>query len=898
MAKTTVLTPMIAIAFMIGIPATAEEISVFFPDTMLERARFNVERFEWAAAVRQGIVDRAEPWRQMSDDELWELMFGATIPRSWMVWSNGHCPACTQDVPLYNWRIDALKHPWKLQCPHCKELFPKNDFARFYQSGLDEHHVFDAAKADRSLLYNTEHADADDPLRMFGVDDGDGYVDGERRWRFVGTYLVYGQWKQLVVGGLRKLGDAYVVTGDPLYARKAALLLDRVADLYPTFDFKTQGIMYEGPAAAGYVSTWHDACEEVREMALAYDQIRGGLGEAEELVTFLSARARQNGLENPKATVADIHRNIKDRILLDSINNAWKIRSNYPRQDVALIVLEAVRGWPQNREKVMGIIGPMIEQATAVDGVTGEKGISVYTCYAIAGLADFLALWDRAQPSFLDEIVKRHPRLRETYSFHIDTWCSAGGDPIRRYYPQNGDSGTFAVPEPRYLGVNLPYRIPGPNRYLLQGLAPWMYTFLLRMSAVTGDPAFAQAAYVTNGDTVDGLSRDLFAADPSDMERQVRDIVDQHGPEPLPGTLNKQQWRLAVLRSGEGPHARAAWLDYDAGDNHAHWDAMSLGLFAKGLDLMPDLGYPPVQYGGWSGPRFDWYRSTASHNTVVVDGSSQVVGEGMTTLWGEAGGARLIRADAPETTGCSRYERTVAMVDTGSSDSYLVDVFRVTGGTDHAKFMHSHYGVLTTPGLISRPAPDYGHGALMRGFKRLYETDGTTPAQPGWMADWDIEDRQQLTPSGADVHLRYTDLTTNAEAYTSESWVAVGGTTGVEEAWIHRLMVRRQSQTEPLVSTFVSVIEPYEGHPIIAAVRRLPVQSQDGKALGDSYVGIEVDLPDGRQDLFVAVDAEHAAAASGRAMQVPGWEVSTTAQAALFRRAPDGNVIEVAVWGE
>ena len=46
---------------------------------------------------------------------------------------------------------------------------------------------------------------------------------------------------------------------------------------------------------------------------------------------------------------------------------------------------------------------------------------------------------------------------------------------------------------------------------------------------------------------------------------------------------------------------------------------MNLGLFAKGLDLMPDFGYPPVQFGGWGSRRAHWYRSTPAHNTVVVD---------------------------------------------------------------------------------------------------------------------------------------------------------------------------------------------------------------------------------------------------------------------------------------
>ena len=113
-------------------------------------------------------------------------------------------------------------------------------------------------------LFNAEHPDPADPLHRFGVDDGEGYVEGQNRWRFIGAYLVYGQWKQAVLGGIKALADAYIVTGEPVYARKAAILLDRVADLYPGFDYKTQATVYERPGAAGYVSTWHDACEETR----------------------------------------------------------------------------------------------------------------------------------------------------------------------------------------------------------------------------------------------------------------------------------------------------------------------------------------------------------------------------------------------------------------------------------------------------------------------------------------------------------------------------------------------------------------------------------------------------------------------------------------------------------
>ena len=146
---------------------------------------------------------------------------------------------------MYSWKIDPWKFPFKTQCPHCDMLFPTNDFSAFYRSGLDRHAVFDPKLADRSLLFNSDHPDPADPLHRFGVDDGTGYVEGEKRWRFIGAYLIYGHWKILVLAGVNHLSEAYFVTGEPIYAHKAAILLDRIADVYPTFDFIEQAVVYE-----------------------------------------------------------------------------------------------------------------------------------------------------------------------------------------------------------------------------------------------------------------------------------------------------------------------------------------------------------------------------------------------------------------------------------------------------------------------------------------------------------------------------------------------------------------------------------------------------------------------------------------------------------------------------
>ena len=161
----------------------------------------NAEHEPWVQTAIREAESAARWWREQSDDALWGLMFTPALHRAWMVWSEGYCPSCRQSVPMYNWKHDAFHHPWKMQCPHCGERFPQNDFGAYYRSGLDADGWFDAARADRSLLFNAGHPDPADPQHGFGVDGGDGWSAEGHRWRFIGAYLIYGQWKTLIVGG-------------------------------------------------------------------------------------------------------------------------------------------------------------------------------------------------------------------------------------------------------------------------------------------------------------------------------------------------------------------------------------------------------------------------------------------------------------------------------------------------------------------------------------------------------------------------------------------------------------------------------------------------------------------------------------------------------------------------
>jgi len=870
-----------SLAALLAAPSAADAAagSVFLPPALMERARRNAATAPWAREAAARIVAAAEPWRRRTLDELWSLPFGPRITRSWMVWSDGYCPACRKSVPMYNWRIDALQRPWKVQCPHCEALFPTNDFAAYHRSGLDEQGVFDPQRADRSLLVNAAHSDPGDPLRTFGVDDGEGFEQDGHRWRFIGAYLIYGQWKQAVLGGIRALSEAYALTGNRDDARRCLVLLDRVADLYPSFDYATQALVYERRLGSnGYVSVWHDACEETRELAFAYDLVRPAIEGDAELVAFLSRKAAQHRLANAKRTAEQVRRNIEDGILRDAIRNAHKIATNYPRQDYALAVFHAILRDPGSEAEVDAILDRIFTRGTAVDGVTGEKGLTGYSASAVTAVAEVLARFGRVDPGFLRKALARWPRLRELFRFHIDLWHWPD------LTPTVGDCGALGQPAGGYAGIRIGRQT---------SLAPSLGGLLWDAYRATGDPALAQALWSANGNKADGLPYDLCAESPAALQGELRAVIRRRGPAPTLRSVDKQQWRIALLRGGRGDLRRSVWLDYDSGGGHGHLDAMNLGLFAFGRDLMPDLGYPPVQFGGWDSPRARWYIGTASHNTVVVDGQNQPGDlKGATTLWLDGRHVQVVQsamepAADPSPPYRGRYERTVAAVDLPGGGFYALDLFRVEGGREHLLTTHAGLAALSTSGLrLTEAAPPALSGEV-RSFRR-----DASPAS-GWSAEWRLDELAEGQPAGPPVVLRRIDLTEGAEAWTCEKWAVAGLFDSTREVWLPSVLVRRTTGAGALGSVFVGILAPWRGTCEVVSARRLSLRGDGGAALPGLCVGLEVTLTGGARDLLLALD--RAAVPAGRAVSAEG--VQTDAAFAWVRFGRDGRVQRMALAG-
>jgi len=121
-----------------------------------------------------------------------------------------------------------------------------------------------------------------------------------------------------------------------------------------------------------------------------------------------------------------------------------------------------------------------------------------------------------------------------------------------------------------------------------------------------------------------------------------------------------------------------------------------------------------------------------------------------------------------------------------------------------------------------------------------------------------------------------------------------------EGARIPYIMTRRRSKQAPLLSTFVGIIEPYERNSNIKGIRRLPLEADEGASYPDSNAAVEIQLADGRRDLFVAADVENPlgqkpARAENEVLVQREWGLRLDGELCLARRNADGRVERLAL---
>ena len=824
------------------VSASAKTASTIYTPERVANARRNIERYDWAKRMKERAVSEADRFVAQSDDWLWNLPTPQSIPRGIHVNRQMGCPKCGHAIDKfgnYPWKVDVFANPWKITCPSCGEVFPKNDFARFYESGKDANGVFVYEKADRSLLFNTDHPDPSDPLHTYGVDDSMGWRDAKGDvYRFIGYYGHYGVWTTVyrVIANCR---DAYLYTGDPKYARKAGLVLCRVAEFYPDMDYGFwAGKGFEnsdGGSSLGkiYGRIWESGLMD--SFMTSYDGMYSALDDP-QLLGELSRRTRKT------AKAADLRASIEKNIIHQVHDGilARKIEGNEGMYQNTMATAAIVLDEPGTSDEWLDWIfadgdvrhgaltgGNMVRvfsQKVDDDGMGDEASPAYNSIWRslFRSISDLLALYPRyTKHQFAD-----NPKYRKMFEAPVRLTCP------NRFSPHIGDTGCTGSP----------------------GLASISASDLAYAFRAFGDPKYARMAYMLNGNKADGLRMGIFDPEPEAISVEIEAAVAKHGQYVLK-TDNMPSYGCAILRSGSGSDARALSLYYGRNTGHGHKDTLNIELFAQGLDLMPDLGYPEYAFSDCRS-RNEWTDNTIGHNTVVVDRKpqeNQRLGVARFVTEGKGVSAAEVYAGKPYPQ-ASLYQRTVALIDVSDTDSYLVDIFRVKGGEHHMYSLHGPEGEIETDGLNLvvqpkgtlagegvEPYADVGtagnYGGNAAGYQYLYDVrrDSNPSAQPS--VTYKVVDTWHVLKQATDVRLRISLIDPPGEVILAHGDPPRNKPGNPRNLW-YILSPHWASE-----SIFVSVIEPYVGSRLISSIER--------KDDGDT-VTLTIKLASGRTDTIIS----------------------------------------------
>jgi len=668
---------------------------------------------------------------------------------------------------------NALTRPWKVQCPDCKRLFPSNEFGKFYELGLDEnanwdyelalqkhHEMFvctdgeecncvppagthtDAAWIEYygygvkgGYLYNDLYGEKNDPL--FAVDDGWGCeythymknaageqiydqdgnpVTEQRTEPFIAYYNYYGIWdpygQGLIWRALTSLIDAYIYTGEEKYGVTGAILIDRIADVYPDFDVVEIGQRlpvsdnsYKQNADGTLTGLPHGLIlGKLHDVSLAtlfvkaYDAFWPELQNA-ETIAFLSEKAEKYGFENPKTSATAISMNIENG-LLRTINDARlkrRYQGNFPTDQImhllAGVVLDSSpeteewidfefqSGGAAGKDKYTGgNIASQIMSIVSRDGHANEAspGYNAGWVTSLVELGDILNGYDKI-PADKKEIydIYSNPKFRRMLTGQLEIICVSDASPnigdhdaMGRHILALSDMNTltlaFELTEDKEMKANI-------ARYL----------------------------YRINGNKTDGIHGTIFLAEPEAVVEEIEKIADGTSALKL-SSENFSGYGYAILRAGgwyisDDNHRnvntqRDFYIWYGMMGGHANRDKLNLAFHAYGLEVGADPGETAHKDAN-SAPRYEVDSHTISHNTVTVNNFAQrnVIG-GNPMHFDDSGRVRLMdveNADVYDWQGVEKYRRTLVMVDANDDESYGVDFFHIIGGEDHLYSFHA-----------------------------------------------------------------------------------------------------------------------------------------------------------------------------------------------------------------
>lgn len=809
----------------------------------------NCQENDAARAQRDAVTSAARPWVEKTDDALWAMVPGQALPRTIDVtWDYDHpdnpklgCLKCGDKIEAfggYPYEPDFEKKPWKLTCPSCGVVFPTNDFGKYYASGIDERGLFNPTKADKKLLFNTEHPDPADPLHKYGVDDGYSYVDANgREHKFIG-YYAWKYWRHIITGA-QTLADAYLYTGDKLYARKAAILLDRIADVYPEMDWKPyadKGWYHsDGSGRTGKIEGRIWETGQISAIARSYDKIISGTLDNPELYSFLAAKAKQFKLPGNKGSREDLLNNV-DTGFLEVAAKALISRQVFGNEGMhqasMCYVALALNSEPKTSQWLDWVFDPnggklptMAVNLFDRDGMANEAAPGY--CYLWPGkLMEIMNILEPYTAYTKNRLTRDYPTLENTFRAPWRVQL------LNTFMPNIGDTGAVGT---LATGVNPALLASG-------------YKFF-------NDPVLAHNAWEANGGSAKGLLVDIGLPTPDALNQALEKAARAHTPRPRHGE-HMPAYGLVHFDFGNNKDGKGLWFYYGRTDGHGHQDRLNYSIYAFNTDLTPDLGYPEFANSLWP-RRKAWNNNTISHNTVVVDKSIQKdTWTGYPRFYTAQPGFGAAEVSSPNAyPQTSEYARTLAFVETPDRNAYSVDIFRVSGGKDHVMSFHGPPGAVTpqgvsfahqTTGTYAGETIAYGDNnkALPYGYSYLENVERAKNPPDYFSLDWKAEAGYRGVKDTDNLHLKLHVLGKLDDVALADG-IPAPNKPGNPKALRYALM-HRDGQGQKLESCFVSVAEPWKDRTFIKSVTRIAAKETT------SAVGLKIELEGGAVDYVIS----------------------------------------------
>ncbi len=188
--------------------------------------------------------------------------------------------------------------------------------------------------------------------------------------------------------------------------------------------------------------------------------------------------------------------------------------------------------------------------------------------------------------------------------------------------------------------------------------------------------------------------------------------------------------RIGHLRTGADGRESLLLLSASHWGTHHHLDSLNLSYWKNGAELLSDLGYL------WDHPKKSQLSRTVAHNTVLLDEKNQATKErgGDVIFFKTSPHVKAMEASSNAYPQASLYRRTSAIVDHGEGRNYVVDVFRVQGGTKQDYVFHASANTCAIAGLTLESAPT----EKLHDFTHVRTADGAAVWRTTWAASPDM----------------------------------------------------------------------------------------------------------------------------------------------------------------